>query len=78
MHQRSRQSGQADYLMLLLRIRQARTNSRTGKSLSKTCEEWRATVQRYDSFTSQQEMRKACERYERFLETGIAPPGTLQ
>ncbi len=54
-------------------IRNQRANSRTGLFLAKNCDEWKTTNQRYDNFTSQQEMRKACNRYEQFLETGITP-----
>lgn len=53
--------------------RNERANSRTGLFLAKSCDEWKATNQRYDNFTSQQEMRKACNQYEKYLETGISP-----
>lgn len=70
--QRSEQSRQQQEQQRL-QTRNQRANSRTGLFLSKSCEEWKATNQRYDNFTSQQEMRKACDRYEKFLKTGISP-----
>ncbi len=54
-----------------LLTRQQRADSRTGQFLSKSCEEWKATHQRYDNYTSKLEMEKACRRYEDYLDTGL-------
>lgn len=58
---------------LRTQTRSERANSRTGQFLKKSCDEWTATNERYENYTSRQEMRKACDRYEDFLETGITP-----
>ncbi len=58
-----------------LQIRQQRANTRIGQFLAKSCEEWKATDQRYASRTSQLEMEKACQQYDDYLNTGMVPSG---
>lgn len=60
----------------LLQTREQRTTSQIGRFLSKNCEEWKTTHQQYESFTSQQEMDKACKRYTEYLRTGVSPVRT--
>jgi len=55
------------------KIQTERANSRTGQFLAKSCEEWKATHQRYNNYTAQQEMQKACKQYQQYIDTGVAP-----
>lgn len=60
----------------LFQTREQRATSQAGRFLSKNCEEWKAAHQQFESFTSQQEMDKACKRYSEYLRTGHSPIGT--
>ena len=56
--------------------RRARMATTEGGWLGKNCADWTRSWNQTRAQTAEQEMKKHCGRYERYLETGIAPPGT--
>lgn len=56
--------------------RRARMATTEGGWLGKNCADWTRSWEQTRAETAAREMNKHCGRYERYLETGIAPPGT--
>ena len=57
------------------RLMQQRANSREGRWLGRNCYDWRQTHAQMPGPTSQTEMKRHCDLYERYLQTGVTPPG---
>lgn len=55
---------------LALRVQRASTNQ--GKWLSKNCSDWRRAYKDLKAPTAKAEMKRHCDSYEKYLETGIA------
>lgn len=55
--------------------RKERAATATGYWLRKNCSDWQNAWQELGAETAKQEMEKHCDRYRRYLETGIAPAG---
>ncbi|MCA1779009.1 MAG: hypothetical protein LC637_06410 [Xanthomonadaceae bacterium] len=61
------------------RIEQQRRTRRAtteGGWLAKNCADWTRAWEEMKAPTAEREMNKHCGRLERYLQTGIAPPGT--
>ncbi len=56
--------------------RRARLATTEGGWLAKNCADWTRAWNELNAETAAQEMNKHCGRLERYLQTGIAPPGT--
>lgn len=56
--------------------RRARAQTVQGRWLQKNCKDWTESYQRLGGDTSERQMRVHCGIYDRYLETGVAPPGT--
>jgi hypothetical protein len=55
------------------RQRQARAQSSQGQWLAKNCQDWRRAAEDKRLQTAQEEMRRHCQAYERYLDTGQVP-----
>jgi len=60
----------------LAEIRRERESSTTGRWLAKNCSDWTRAWNQLEAETARKEMKRHCEIYKRYLQTGIAPPGT--
>ena len=56
--------------------RRARMSTTEGGWLAKNCADWTRAWKEMEAPTAEREMNKHCGRLERYLKTGIAPPGT--
>jgi len=56
--------------------RRARMATTEGGWLAKNCADWTRAWNQMKAATARREMNKHCGRLERYLATGIAPPGT--
>jgi len=56
--------------------RRARMATTEGGWLAKNCADWTRTWNEMKAATAEREMKKHCGRLERYLATGVAPPGT--
>ncbi|MDT8321850.1 MAG: hypothetical protein RQ826_15115, partial [Xanthomonadales bacterium] len=56
--------------------RRQRMATTEGGWLGKNCADWTRAWNKMKAATAEAEMNKHCGRYERYLATGIAPPGT--
>lgn len=66
--ERARQ--EAEHRRLALRDQRAETNR--GKWLAKNCSDWRRAYEDLEAPTAEREMKRHCEIYEKYLQTGIA------
>ena len=66
----------ADQTARIRAQRRQRADTTTGKWLAKNCIDWRRSYESMPTETAQTEMRTHCSAYERFLSSGIAPPGS--
>lgn len=55
------------------RQRQARAQSSQGQWLAKNCQDWRRAAEDNRLPTAQEEMRRHCQAYQRYLDTGQVP-----
>jgi t-SNARE complex subunit (syntaxin) len=55
-----------------LALRKQRASTNDGKWLAKNCSDWRRSYNQLKAATAEREMKRHCEIYERYLETGIA------
>ncbi|WP_376694245.1 hypothetical protein [Wenzhouxiangella sp. EGI_FJ10409] len=55
-----------------LALREQRADTNQGKWLAKNCSDWRRAYEDLGAPTAQQEMRRHCQIYETYLDTGIA------
>ena len=55
-----------------LALREQRANTNQGKWLAKNCSHWRRAHEDIGGPTAVAEMRRHCEFYDKYLETGIA------
>lgn len=56
-------------------LRQQRAGDTTGSQLGRACAEWQQADSALNTETTRTELRRHCDRYERYLETGIVPRG---
>lgn len=57
------------------RLERERANSRVGGWLAKNCSDWRQAHSQMPGPTSRAEMKRHCDLYDRYIKTGVAPPG---
>jgi outer membrane murein-binding lipoprotein Lpp len=70
------EQAQAEQAARVEALRRQRARTVEGRWLSKNCQDWTASFRQLKAETAEQEMRRHCSNYERYLSTGRIPPGT--
>lgn len=55
--------------------RRQRANTTTGQWLAKNCSDWQSSYESRATQMARAEMQTQCRAYQRYLETGLVPPG---